>query len=226
MGRWLTMRTANRAAWAVLAALALAAAGLALTLVLQRVTARRSDSSEATPTARPARAAPSSASPEAAPTVRTNGTLEQVQGQALVLREANGDLTRVLLRADATVTRETVTSGSDKLRAGDAIFISQLAQQQDNTVAVMQVTLTVPPPTVPQDRCGLYGTVVAVSGNRLTFDSACGRRELAVRRSVTVRRVEPVTAAALRAGQRAEVFGNRLPDGTVSVFQIQVTEMQ
>jgi hypothetical protein len=226
MGRWLTLRNANRAAWTLLALLALAPAVFAATLLIKRITSGRTDAAETGSSARAASAAAPSTPPTSAPTVRTNGTLEQVQGQALVLREPNGDLQRVLLRSDATVTRETIGNGADKLREGDAVYISRFVEQQDNTLSIMEVTLTAPPTTVPPEQCGRYGTVVAVAPNRLTYESPCGRRELPMRRSVAVRRVESVDVSALKAGQRASLFGQRLPDGTLSAFQIQVTEMQ
>ena len=218
MGRWLTLRNANRVAWTVLGLLGAGIALFAVSLALQRVRSERPDRDELAAVEIPTPQAQATTGP----TVRTDGTLEQVQGAAFVLRESSGDTVRVLVRGSAAITLVSQSRGFEALRPGDPIIAGPLTELSNNTMAVTSVTVTQPPENIPAEMCARVGTVSSVQESRLVYESRCGEQRLPISRNVRVTRLTPAGVEALQAGRRATVFAERLPDGTLAAFAVQV----
>ena len=219
MGRWLTMRNANRAAWTVLGLLGAGIALFALSLVVQRVRSNLSSDEEVaaveTPTPR--------VQATTGATVRTDGRLDQVEGGAFVLRDSSGDAIRVLVRGNASIMLVSQSRGFEGLRPGDPIIAGPLTELSNNTMAVTSVTVQQPPENVPAEMCARVGTVTAVQELRLVYESRCGEQQVPISRNVRVTRITPGGVEALQEGRRATVFAERLPDGTLAAFAVQVT---
>jgi hypothetical protein len=218
MGRWLTMQNANRAAWTVLGLLGAGIALFAASLVIQRVRAGLSAGKEVATVELPTPQARATTGP----TVRTDGTLEQIQGEAFLLRESSGDTIRVLVRGSATITLVSQSRGFEALRPGDPIIAGPLTELSNNTMAVATVTITQPPENVPTEMCARVGIVSSVTESRLIYESRCGEQRMPITRNIRVTRLTPAGVEALQPGRRATVFAERLPDGTLAAFAVQV----
>jgi hypothetical protein len=213
MKRVLTWRSADRAAWTALALLTGAVLVALASLGIERVLATRP---------------PPGAGTISQPDVRTGplttaaGTIEQVEGGALVLRIADGALLRVLLRGRAEITSVGIAGDADALRPGDTIAVGPLVEMQDNTLGVTTIALT-PPGTMLEGGCGRFGTVISVSATRLVYEGGCGEQFVPIVPNVRVSRFQRAGPEALRVGRHATVSAERLPDGTLAAFAIQVT---
>jgi hypothetical protein len=222
MGRWLTIRNANRAAWTVLGLLGAGIALFALALVVQRVRSGAPGADGSPAVERDAPPLPATTGP----TVRADGTLEQVQGSAFVLRDSAGESLRVLVRGGATITLATFMRGFQSLQPGDPIIAGPLVELQNNTMAVTTITVAPSPDSLPTDNCTRAGRVTEVTESRLVYESRCGEQRVPITRNVRVTRLTAVGVEALQAGRRATVVAERLPDGTLAAVLVQVTASQ
>jgi hypothetical protein len=222
MDRWLTMRNANRAAWTVLGLLGAGIAVFALFLLVQRVRpgVPGADDSPVVELDTPPLQATTG------PTVRRDGTLEQVQGSAFVLRDSAGESLRVLVRGGATITLASFMRGFQSLQLGDPIIAGPLVELQNNTMAVTTITVAASAESLPTDPCTRAGRVSEVTESRLVYESRCGEQRVPITRNVRVTRLTAVGVEALQVGRRATVVAERLPDGTLAAISVQVTASQ
>lgn len=221
MKRWLTLRNANRAAWAVIL---LIVAGFAVTgayLLFERVTAGRGVDERAAEGPDAEEVLPSLAPPGS-----FTGTLEQVQGSAVVVRLADGSVQRALLREGASISTIAVSRGRQNLAAGETVTIGQLVEQPDGAVSVRSVVIVALPEEVIAERCRQVGTVTAAESGRLVFAPRCGEQRVPIARDVRISRVTPAPVDTLQAGKRVTVFGERLVDGTLAATVVQVLEQR
>jgi hypothetical protein len=232
MERWLNTRAALVTAWVVVFMLALGAAGFALYLLWPMAVGEDADAaarSTAAPTA--TRATPVTA----ARTIFT-GTLERVDGLALVVNVSGSEPARVLVRQGAAVGLVAVT-GTGDIRAGEPVTL-RISRQPDGRLMALQVRLQ--PPEVPAGSQGLeprttgagvepvflIGTVAAVEGERLRVRTARGEQVVDLPANVRVLRFIAVAPAELRPGQRVTVEAEPLVDGTLAAFSVQVFEQR
>ena len=215
----------NRLAWATMALLVLGIAGTGLYLVVERLRSERRDRPVARPLAElPTATAAVAPQPAGARTI--SGEVQRVAGQALVVRTPDGDTERVLIRSDAQLNFVVSTRGPQTLQPGEHVVVGPFVEQRDNTLVVMNVRATPALEQAPPDRCQQVGTVSAVEGNRLVYESLCGERRVILRRDVSVTRVSPARAESLRERQRVAVMGERLPDGTLAAQSVSILESQ
>ncbi|MGH2588859.1 MAG: hypothetical protein ACRDJE_28375 [Dehalococcoidia bacterium] len=223
MKGWLNARTANRAAWAVIALLVLVPALLGGYLLLERGQSLGT-SDEPVPTGVRVDVIVTDTAPPAGTTRRPKfGTIDQVEGRALVVRLGTGEMQRVLLRDDGPVTMVTSSTGVATITPGEPVFV-QMSEPRPDSLLATRLVIAPAGDQLPDELCHRAGTVTAIEGQVLVYQSRCGEQRIALARDVNVTRFAPGAVTDLRAGQRVTFTGELLADGTVSAAGVQVTE--
>lgn len=236
MERRLNARGAVIAAWVVMGLLLAGAAGFALFLLLP---AGSNAGGNGTATDLPSVAV----APVASPTppsgrTRVSGTLERVEGQALVVNAGSGELTRVLVRSGAPIGAFSETTTAD-IRPDEAVVVT-VNRQADGRLVGTRVRLQ--PAAVPADIFGgpapaggsttspnvVAGTAAGLDANRLRVRQPSGERTFDVELlpSVRVTRFTPVAIADTRPGQRVTIEGERLVDGSVAALAVVIFDVR
>jgi hypothetical protein len=223
MNRRLNARAANRAAWGVIALLVLVPALFGGYLLLKRGEAQREKDEPASTAIRAGGLVTVTAPPAGVAPRPMFGTIEQVEGRALVVRLGTGQMQRVLLQDDAPVTRVTSSTGLETITPGEPVTIA-LSEPRPDSLLVVRLVMAPVPDQVPSEYCHRAGTVTAVEGQVLVYQSRCGEQRVTVARDVGVARFVPGSVTDLRTGQRVTFVGEILADGTVSAAGVQVTE--
>jgi len=221
MGAWLTKRNANRAAWVVLAAMVAAPLAFGAALLVGRARATHTGGATTTATAEAETPQPPS---RAAFTTMLGGEIARAEGGAFVLRATSGREERVLLRAGATVQVVTTARGPQALQVGDPIVLPATAARRETQPLVNEILVATPPEPVDEERCSQVGTVTAISGAVVAYDSRCGAQRVSLSPGVRVVRLAPATVAALETGKRVSVTAERLADGTLAATLVQILE--
>lgn len=224
MERWLNSRPAVLISWLIVALLGLGAAGFALFLLIPLVGGGASTEEAAlrTVTVQPSAA---TATPGRTTLV---GTVERVEGQALIVRPENSEPARVLVRQSAPVGTVTTSAPTD-IRTGESASIA-VVRPPDGRVLALCVRLQASelPPVSCQQRAGnsepqiLFGTVVSLDGNRLRVRTPRGDATFELSANPRITRFRPVSLTEVQTGQRVIVEGERLVDGSLAGLAVQV----
>lgn len=231
MERWLNTRGALVAAWTFAGIVALSAAAFALYLLIPA--GGGGAGSEVLPSVTVAAV---TATPP--PTGRTafRGTVERVEGQALVVTDDNRQPRRVVLRRDARVGRLTTSFNLSDLKSGDSVVVG--VQRQDGGRLVGIWVRVQPPdllvltrsgdPRTPNAGIGQYvsGVLESVDDGQLRLRSTGGGGivDVTISARLSVTRFVPVSLTEVRQGDRVVVDGEHLIDGSIAALSVQVLE--
>lgn len=233
MERRLNSRGALIAAWTVVGLLAAGSAGFALFLVWPTVAG--GGAGDDTHAARPAVTATALAT-ATTPAGRAvlSGTLERVEGQALLVKVGEGELVRVLVRSGAPVGLVTGTTAGE-IQRGEPV-VATVSRQSDGRLLATRVRLqpadilTGSPGTEPRPAGSslepqtVAGTVVSLDANRLRVRTPRGEQMVELASGARVTRFVPMPFSELRSGQRVTIDGERLVDGSIAALSVQVFE--
>jgi RNase P/RNase MRP subunit p29 len=220
MERWLGSRGALIAAWGVVGALVLGAAGFALFLLLP------AGSGGDTPAVLPSVTVAAVAT-ATVPSGRAlfTGTVERIEGQALVVQDQNKQPRRVLVRTNAHVGRLSSSTGLGDIKAGESVAVSVRRTDGGGLVGgfvrVQPLNMTI----ISQSggvASGQFvsGTVAAVEANHIRVRTDTGEQIIAFSGTVRVSRFNPMPLSEIRQGERVAIDGEHLVDGSIAALAI------
>ena len=178
-------------------------------------------------------AAPTQTPPTPAPTpMRVRGSVGQLSGDVLEVRDRGGEIIRVRL-ADPLTVLAVMRAGPDDLKPGSSVGVASVPGE-DGTSRALEVTV-VPPggrnnpldgpwDLTPSSRMtnGTVGSLVMANGRTITVDYGPGERKIVVPDDVPVVTFEPGDRAMLTQGAVVTVFARRAEDGTLSASAVAV----
>ena len=231
MERRLNSRAAKRTAWAIVGLMLAGVAGFAAFLVWPVLTGSGAVEDELFLDGAPLAAV----TPAVTPGGRGlfTGTVQRIEGQALVLSSERLGQVRVLIRRGAPTGQVVFSSASDLRPGEDAVVIRN--RQDDGRLLGVSVrlqppelpmtgfngSLRVPPTSGPAD---LVGKITAVEGRLLRLATAQGEQTVDLSPNVRVSRFALLPLTEVRVGQRLVIDGERLVDGSLSAYSVQVFE--
>lgn len=224
MERWLNSRAALITAWSTVGLLAVSILGAVLWVTVPALFGDSDDGTTAAVTVVPA----PSGTP-AGTRGRITGTIEKIEGSALVLKPSSGEQVRVVLRR-STVIGRLVFATQDEIAAGQEAVIRH--GRRDGSQQAFRVWLQ-PVGFAPPEDAGrtvssgtqvsvAVGTIVSREGGQLRIRSGDADLSLEIPVTVRVEKFEAVAPGELYAGQRITVTGERLVDGSLAAGSIQV----
>ena len=231
MERLLGSRWALVTAWSFVGLLALGAAGFALYLLWPTATARLDDEPELRPVA-----VASVPVPTLTGRLIFTGTVERVEGQALLVKVGDAEQTRVLVRSSAPVGLVTSTTAND-IQRDEPVAVTVTRRSSDGKLEATRVRIqpTAVPAGTPasdtratgfNDPFVLIGTVTGREPGRLHLRTARGEQTVELGGGVRVTRFRPIAFSELRAGQRVTIDGERLVDGSLAALSVQVFDQR
>jgi RNase P/RNase MRP subunit p29 len=233
MERLLNTRGALIAAWSVVGVLVLGGVGFAVFLLVPA----GSGADEGNATLRSVTVAVVATATVPTGRAAITGTVERVERQALVVKTANNESRRVVLRSNAHVGRLSTTTGTSDIKTGESVMVSirrlDSGRLVGGSVRIQPADLPIVSPggdARPSNTAGAVqfvpGTVVAVEPNQLRIRTASGEQTLDVSGSVRVTRFSPVSLVEVRPGERVAIDGEHLVDGSLAAFSVQVFDAQ
>lgn len=225
MERWLRSRGALIAAWGLVGVLVLGAAGFALFLLIPS----GSGGEELNDTLRSVTV--QAVATATAPSGRALlvGTVEKVEGQALIIQDQDKQSRRILVRTNATVGRLNPSTGTGDIKNGDAVTIS--VRNTDNGGLAVALIRIQPPdmPVFGQNGVVLNGrfisgTITAVEANYVRVQNASGEQTVSFSSTVRVSRFKPLPLGEIRVGERVGIDGEHLVDGSIAAIAITVLD--
>ena len=170
----------------------------------------------------------------AANPVRVSGTIEQVQGSALTVAEANGDKVVVTLSDDAKVflivpvkpadikagafIGAGAVKGSDGLLHARSVFVFPEAQRG---LGEGQRAWNVMPGGV-MTNATIAEVAAAPSGQTISLTYKGGTAEIAIDPDTAITTAEPADRSILQAGRTASLFATPAADGSLTAASVRV----
>lgn len=164
-----------------------------------------------------------------------SGTVERVEGRALVVNPGNGPALRVVIRPSAPLGRVTETGLSD-IKPGEPVVA--VGRRQDNRIVSWRLYLQPPegpiigpgnePRTINStpNSLDIAGSVISRDGQQLRLQTARGEQAIELNVAARVFRFTPIAAEEIKVGQRVTVDGERNIDGSLAGLWVQVVEIR
>jgi hypothetical protein len=217
MERWLNSRAALVTAWSIVGALVTGVAGLALYLVVPSLLNASGDNSTDRALLPAGTIVPVASGTPAGGQATVTGTIERLEGEALIMRAEGRDRTRVIVRRSIPVGKVEGTSVST-IREGEPVVVGYNVSNGRFSARVIRVQPADVPPgfraTPTTDFKYATGTVASLQGTTLRVRTQS--EELTIEAAgATVSRFNHLALAQLREGQRIRVNGQIIVDGSL-----------
>ncbi|MBI2761219.1 MAG: hypothetical protein HYX51_07330 [Chloroflexi bacterium] len=217
MEQWLNSRAALITAWSIVGALVTGVAGLALYLIIPSLLNASDDSSTDRAALPTGTVVPVTSGTPAGGQTTLTGTIERLEGEALVIRAEGRDRTRVIVRRSIPVGKVEGTSVST-IREGEPVVVGYTISNGRFSARVIRVQPAEVPPgfraTPTADFKYATGTVASLDGTVLRLRTET--EELTIEAvGATVSRFNHLALAQLREGQRIRVNGQIIVDGSL-----------
>ena len=217
------------------------AAGLTLHVAAAQTVAPTLTPETATPKAGPAQSPPAQSPPAQAPgaqspaalmPTRVRGTVTQLSGDMLDVRDRAGQSVTVKLANPVTVLAVIAATEAD-LKPGSSVGVASVPND-DGSARALEVTvlpagarnnpLDGPWDLTPESRMtnGTVGSLVTAAGRVITVNYGAGERKIAVPDDVPVVTFEPADRSLLVPGAAVVVFARRAEDGSLSAAAVAV----